>query len=188
MSRTLALLVSLAALGLHASGCGNDGRVEVPGDDGRYKSSAKERAARRAYDGAPPVIPHDPFGAACISCHGDVGMEVEGVGFAPPSPHEATRGLSAISNCRQCHVFRRTDALFASNSFAGLAQDLRHGRRLSEAAPPTIPHKTFMRENCLACHSGPAAREEIRTSHPERARCTQCHMPVRTTGAFPGPG
>ena len=63
-------------------------------------------------------------------------------------------------------------------------QDLRHGLRLHDRAPPTIPHKTFMRENCVACHAGPAAREEIRTSHPERRRCRQCHVPVATQETF----
>jgi cytochrome c-type protein NapB len=86
--------------------------------------------------------------------------------------------------CLQCHVFRLTDDVFAANSFVGLPQDLRRGKRLNGISPPTIPHKTFMRENCSACHSGPAAREEIRTSHPERIRCRQCHAEVRTTALF----
>jgi predicted CXXCH cytochrome family protein len=49
-----------------------------------------------------------------------------------------------------------------------------------DGAPPTIPHKVFMRENCGACHVGPGAREEILTTHPERTRCRQCHVPVTT--------
>jgi cytochrome c-type protein NapB len=81
-------------------------------------------------------------------------------------------------------VFQRAEDLFAENSFVGLPQDLRSGGRLHPLAPPTIPHKTFMRENCTACHSGAAAREEIRTSHPERTRCRQCHVAVATRGLF----
>ena len=80
---------------------------------------------------------------------------------------------------------------FVVNNFVGLEQDLRRGPRLNPLAPPTIPHKTFMRENCTACHSGTAAREEIRTPHPERQRCRQCHVPIvnRTVFASPsGPG
>ena len=154
------------------------------------KTPATERAERRAYDGAPPVIGHEDFQMVCTECHDREGMAVDDVGFAPPSPHEETRGLSAISRCQQCHVFKVTDDLFAENAFAGLRQDLRSGGRLHPFSPPTIPHKTFMRENCTACHSGEAAREEIRTSHPERIRCTQCHVPVTTrtrfsTGATP---
>lgn len=158
--------------------------VAVPGKEGAVKTAASLRAERRAYDGAPPVIPHRNFAITCTECHDLEGMEVEGVGYAPPSPHEGTLGMSAISRCRQCHVFAVTEATFASNSFAGLRQDLRHGGKLHELAPPTLPHKTFMRENCTACHSGPAAREEIRTSHPERARCVQCHVAVTTRATF----
>lgn len=148
------------------------------------KSPAGVRAERRAYDGAPPVIPHRNFGIDCVACHSAEGMEVDDVGFAPPSPHELTPGMSAISRCRQCHVFVTTEAVFRDNDFEGLRQDLRHGARLHPSAPPVIPHKTFMRENCLACHAGPAAREEIRTSHPEGLRCRQCHVPVITLERF----
>ncbi len=153
-------------------------------EDGVVKSSALVRAERRAYDGAPPVMAHEELGIECVECHDMQGMEVADLGFAPPSPHEETLGMSAISRCRQCHVPALTDGVFTANSFEGLRQDLRRGRRLNELAPPTIPHKSFMRENCLACHSGAAAREPIRTSHPERVRCRQCHLPVTTLGTF----
>ncbi|HVS18734.1 MAG TPA: hypothetical protein VMT18_09055 [Planctomycetota bacterium] len=174
-------------LGLMALACApaDPGRsVEVPGQPGRLKSSAIARAARRAYDGAPPVIPHAPFGAACTACHGAQGMEVEGLGFAPPSPHAATAGMGHAARCQQCHVFQRTDEVFVASGFRGLAQDLRTGRRLHPLAPPVMPHPVFMRENCSACHDGPAAREEIRTSHPERARCNQCHVEQVTNDLF----
>ena len=55
----------------------------------------------------------------------------------------------------------KTLQAFAQKSM--VRQDLRQGKRLNALAPPPIPHKPFMRENCVACHSGPAAREEIRT-------------------------
>lgn len=148
------------------------------------KTAALVRAERRLYDGAPPVIPHQNFGMTCISCHNLQGMAVAGVGYAPPSPHEKTLGMSEVSRCQQCHVFATTTAVFAANRFDGLRQDLRRGERLEAWAPPTIPHKTLMRENCLACHTGPAAREEIRTPHPERVRCRQCHVPIATRGTF----
>jgi cytochrome c-type protein NapB len=158
--------------------------VEVPGTDGALKSAAAVRAERRLYDGAPPVIAHEDFGIECTRCHAAGGIEIEGVGYAPPLPHGDTQGLSDESRCRQCHVFAVADGVFVENDFVGLRQDLRVGRRLHVDAPPTIPHKVFMRENCVACHTGPAAREEIRTSHPERVRCRQCHVPVTTLGKF----
>ncbi len=148
------------------------------------RSSAAIRAERRAYDGAPPTIPHRSFGVACTSCHNAIGIEVPEVGFAPPSPHELTSGMSALSRCQQCHVFATTTDVFANNEFRGLRRDLRRGSRLHPDAPPIIPHAIFMRENCAACHSGPAAREEIRCTHPERIRCQQCHVPIVAMNEF----
>lgn len=172
----------LLAGGLLQAACSagsSSGSAEAPA-----KSPASVRAQRRAFDGAPPVIPHRNFGSPCGECHQEVGVEVAGVGFSPPSPHEATRGLSALSRCRQCHVEQQISTPFAGNSFAGLRQDLRRGRRLNPQAPPVMPHPVFMRENCSACHSGPAAREEIRTTHPERSRCQQCHVEQRAIALF----
>ena len=176
----MALTMALAL----AAGC-----AEPVVEAGAGKSGAQARATRRAFDGAPPVIPHDDFGGACGECHGERGVEVAGVGFSPPSPHRATRGLSALSRCRQCHVQQQAarqtgDQVWRGNAFAGLRQDLRHGKRLFDGAPPVMPHPVFMRENCAACHTGPAAREEIRTSHPERIRCVQCHVQQQTTETF----
>jgi cytochrome c-type protein NapB len=156
--------------------------------DGRQpavaQSSASVRAARRAYDGAPPVVGHEDFGMTCAACHDSRGMPVEGVGFAPASPHDGTDQAYSTVRCRQCHVFQLEEDLFVENSFVGLPQDLRPGRRLNPMSPPTIPHQILMRENCSACHSGPGARAEIATSHPERTRCRQCHVAVSTPEVF----
>ena len=180
-------IVLLLAVADSAIGCGAADRVDVPDRPGATKTAAAERAERRAYDGAPPVIAHEDFDIECIECHDLEGLDVPDVGFAPPSPHEATLGMSAVSRCSQCHVFSLTDTRFAANSFAGLQQGLRRGARLNPLSPPTLPHKSFMRENCVACHSGPAAREELRTDHPERVRCRQCHVPVTTRASFEPP-
>jgi cytochrome c-type protein NapB len=180
IARALPFLLALAACSREP----DRGKVAVPGREGRTKSAAQVRSERRLYDGAPPVIPHPGFGAACTSCHDMRGVEVPGIGFAPPAPHEKTSGLSAISRCEQCHVFVQTHELFVPNVFAGLEQDLRHGDRLNALAPPTIPHRVFMRENCAACHTGPAAREETRCDHAERVRCLQCHVPQAEAPPF----
>jgi cytochrome c-type protein NapB len=179
MKATWGRSLALATL-LGLSACGQSDWVEVPGFDGAVKSSGEVRAARRLYDGAPPIIPHDPFGASCSSCHDAYGAAVKGVGFAPASPHDDTDKADVTVRCRQCHVFATADGLFAQSEFVGLQQDLRLGGRLYDGAPPTIPHKILMRENCLACHAGPGARAEILTTHPERDRCRQCHVPVAT--------
>jgi cytochrome c-type protein NapB len=167
--------------------CGDEG-TPADAQAGRgpeiVKSAASVRATRRPFDGAPPVIPHAAFGAACTQCHNERGMEVAGLGFAPPSPHEFTAGLSALSRCEQCHAWSTTTTLFRESSFVGLRQDLRRGNRLYPGAPPVIPHLVQMRENCQACHAGPAVREEIRCGHAERTRCQQCHVPVIVASDF----
>lgn len=133
------------------------------------------RAVRRAYDGAPPVIPHPPLGGACTNCHADTPREVPGIGTAPPNPHLKTPGLGEACRCRQCHVFAVTPELYVTNTFEGIQQKPRGGDRLYTHAPPVIPHHVFLREDCLACHAGLGARQEIRCTHPDRINCLQCH-------------
>jgi hypothetical protein len=70
------------------------------------------------------------------------------------------------------------------------------GQRALAEGPPLIPHDLEQRGNCLACHGGPSAVIEIRTTHPERASCRQCHLPaaaesdvfVRPAGGAVGAG
>jgi len=171
--------VAAALLGV---ACGAE--APAPVDAPPLPSSDAVRAARRAYDGAPPTAPHADFGATCAACHDADGQSV-GEAYAPASPHAGTADEGATQRCRQCHAFVTTDAVFVENDFIGLPQNLRSGRRATPGAPPTIPHRLQMRDNCAACHTGPGARETIRTSHPERARCRQCHVPVAETGTFP---
>jgi hypothetical protein len=182
---TVPAAVSLTALvALVAAGCSDPGKVPVPDREGVVKSTAAVRAERRAYDGAPPTVPHENFGAACTGCHDEFGQSLSGVGFAPASPHDNTATAGGTVRCRQCHVFVTTDDLFVDSEYEGIPQDLSAGDRATAGAPPRIPHRILMRENCVACHDGPGAREEVRTSHPERTRCRQCHVPVTENQAF----
>ncbi len=134
------------------------------------------RASRRAYDGAPPVIPHKRTSAACTACHTTAGKSVPGVGIAPANPHLLTGRSAATVHCQQCHTRAIVNTTFVENGFEGLRRDLLRADRVAYGAPPVMPHSTLMRENCLACHSGLAARPEIRCSHPERINCRQCHI------------
>jgi len=173
--RLLELAVAAVLVGVGAA-CGDS---DEPGSSA---SGAEVRAARRAYAGAPPVIPHAPFGAGCTACHTERGMDVDGIGFAPPSPHDGTDGMAGAVHCNQCHVFQATDGVFRANAFEGLAW--RPAHRAYDGAPPVMPHPVFMHEDCLACHAGPAAREAIRTTHPERENCRQCHLSVAVAATF----
>lgn len=133
---------------------------------------AAYRRVQRAYDGAPPVVPHAVRALQredCLACHLE-GMEVEGEGLAPRTPHPG----QVI--CQQCHVEQVTRrAVFAGNTFAGLRHP-GHGTRAYAGAPPTIPHTLNGRGNCLGCH-GESGGSPIRTPHGDRVNCHQCHVP-----------
>jgi nitrate reductase (cytochrome), electron transfer subunit len=169
----------IAAL-LGFAGCAGDAPAASPADSVAAEATPfAVRAARRAYDGAPPVLPHQRFPSPCLSCHAERRVEIAGLGVAPPSPHGLTPGMAA-ARCDQCHVPRDEDRLYTRTRFEGLEAGWSGpAHRLYPGAPPVVPHRIFMREDCLACHSGPAARPEIRTTHPERVSCLQCHARSR---------
>lgn len=140
--------------------------------------------SRRAFPGAPPVIPHPLLedrsmgGKGCLGCHLDGGFVPPFKAYAPVTPHPG------LLNCRQCHVPQKEEQAFA----AGSKWEKISGPAVKQAAmpgaPPPIPHSLDMRGNCVACHGGAGAVAEIRTPHPERANCRQCHVPIQETGAF----
>ena len=138
--------------------------------------TAAKRAERRLFPGAPPVIPHPPLSGKCVTCHTSTGSARPPLGLAPANPHTKTPGMSDESGCKQCHVFQATQDVFVASTFEPFTSTGPHGRRAHSLAPPTVPHHHFMREDCAACHTGPASRPEIRCSHADRARCVQCHV------------
>ena len=135
------------------------------------------RKSLRAYEGAPPVVPHPVVqtdSTSCLLCH----KEATRIGdsIAPAMSHRA------YTSCTQCHVADTglpiewntgRFAMDAASQFKG-EHTTSVGTRAYEGAPPTIPHRTLMRENCMSCH-GEAGTSAIRTSHPDRQSCTQCH-------------
>ncbi|MEQ9408852.1 MAG: nitrate reductase cytochrome c-type subunit [Fuerstiella sp.] len=134
-----------------------------------------DRAKNRAYDGAPPVIPHrveQQTAASCLVCHGE-GLKL--------GDRIATRISHAhFTSCTQCHVEAESSGPFpvpeaTENTFVGLYR-AGPGSRALAGAPPTIPHTTWLREDCMSCH-GTIAREGLRTTHPWFTNCTQCHAP-----------
>ena len=135
-------------------------------------AALEERVEFRAYFGAPPVIPHEieqlDSEADCMTCHADE------VGQGNPQvPH------ARLVSCTQCHVLQENELFVeidgAGNSFSGL-QEPAGGSRAWPGAPPMIPHSTLMRNRCLSCH-GLEDHVGLRSSHPERLSCRQCHAP-----------
>jgi|GEM_PF-785412 len=129
----------------------------------------------RAFWGAPPPMPHGFIGERddkmCLSCHARETRIEKRQQAIVPVPH------AEYSQCQQCHV-NGTDksvAAFRESIFIGLDFPGK-GTRAHPFAPPTIPHKTFMRDNCLSCH-GPSGKQKIASPHPYRSQCQQCHVP-----------
>lgn len=150
--------------------------------DGAKVRRLAEFYARRAYPGAPPYIPHpvnnsQVISDQCLSCHGKGGYVQMYNAYAPVSPHPEKH------NCRQCHVTQAFVPAFVESNWIQPTLPKR-GQSAMGGSPPRIPHTMQLRENCLACHSGPSAVEEIRVSHPQRENCRQCHVPQTTTSIF----
>ena len=149
-----------------------------PSEDDKLQST-RTRASRRAFNGAPPVIPHvveNTADAACYACHGK-GMRIDGR-VANRMSHQF------LANCTQCHAPPppkpfATESLEVASHFVGLSAPLK-GDRAFPGAPPTIPHSTWMRSECLACHGTEAGWAGLQSTHPWRVNCEQCHAPSAT--------
>lgn len=162
----------------------------------------------RAFPGAPPRVPHgltkDEFRETrCNTCHRRGGYVQRFGAYAPVNPHpeygdclqchvadDARVGIefpapAGSESCAQCHgdpdaeqpAYVPLD--WRSPSWPEL------GQQALPEAPGPIPHDLHLRGNCLACHAGPAAVEEIRTDHAERRMCRGCHVVHTPTGYDP---
>lgn len=191
------------------------GVVAIPPGEPRERSAHPRTLARyrflRAYPGAPPRIPHgftaDEFRTgACNTCHERGGYSPRFNAYVPVTPHpempaclqchvgrDEVTGVSLpdldpSTVCRQCHA--PGASRWAEGSIDWNPQPWPQLTTAAEGVP-SIAHDLFFRGNCLACHSGPSAVEEIRTTHPDRAGCRQCHVaPDPAAGEFvrPAPG
>ncbi|HET9465735.1 MAG TPA: hypothetical protein VFO71_09410 [Gemmatimonadales bacterium] len=185
--------------------------------DARRERAAHPRTLKtfrylRAYPGAPPRIPHGLTPAefrtgACQTCHERGGYSRRFAAYVPVTPHPELRvclqchvgddkvtGISRPSSdpnsrCPQCHGLGGPPRALPDTTLdwrtTGWPQP---GRRTPDRSPPWIPHDLRLRGNCLPCHAGPAAVAEIRTAHPQRADCRQCHAtPETEVGEFTRP-
>jgi nitrate reductase cytochrome c-type subunit len=140
----------------------------------KKRESLEERAALRAFNGAPPVIPHSVDQlelSSCAACHRE--------GLAAANFSIPRMSHKFLVNCLQCHAppaqTWSEKHIEIENLFDGVEAPL-EGERAWPGAPPTVPHSTQMRSNCISCH-GPGGKKGLRTSHPERQNCLQCHAP-----------
>ena len=149
-------------------------RVDRPSES-EWDQAVATRSERRAFAGAPPVVPHAITQQAfpsCLACHRE-GVVIDGRTAPAMSHHE-------LPNCTQCHVPTELPVAWGSagngaraddNSFTPLERWGR-GSRAAPGAPPTIPHGTQLRERCDSCHG--VLAEGLRTSHACQASCQQC--------------
>ena len=143
--------------------------------DGFVFPGLETRDSRRSYYGAPPVIPHriGKTDRECQICHTE-SREIMGH-VSPPSPHPEWH------NCQQCHVrgsgpeiFKKTVTI--ETNWKPITEP-KLGSRNHIHAPPTMPHKLHMRENCASCHNKSHPNPDTRVEHSERKNCMQCHVP-----------
>jgi len=140
-------------------------------------ASVERTLDNRLYDGAPPTVPHSTEGRSdCLTCHAD-GDALEDGKRAAVTPHPE------LEHCIQCHVPQQGVAPLVAVDYTGASYP--NGPRAHAEAPPMIPHPLTLRENCVACHGPDGTDETIRTTHPERIRCQQCHVPAHE--GWPGP-
>ena len=93
--------------------------------------------SRRAFPGAPPVIPH-PIGdtghrdGGCLACHTDGGWVPRFGAYAPVVPHPE------LTSCRECHVPQETRSVFRATTWErGAAPAV--SRAALPGSPPPIP-------------------------------------------------
>lgn len=154
--------------------------VSLP--EGSKVRTLKEYYERRAYPGAPPHIPHPVtkemrIKQNCNVCHEKGGYVPQYQAFTPVTPHPDYK------NCLQCHGLNDGKDLFKETVWEKISPPALKKSALP-GGPLQVPHSLQLRQNCQACHSGPAAMVEIRSPHPERVNCIQCHTPTNTLHNF----
>ncbi len=176
-----------------------DLRARLPGTHPRNRDFSRRV---RAFPGAPPRIPHGLTAeeyrtGTCNTCHVQGGFAPRFGAYAPVTPHpELSECLQCHAPdartvgiqpgvptpdgiCLQCHVDPDVRApMFVALDWVPMTPPELDQRAMPES-PPWIPHRLQLRENCVACHGGPSAIQEIRTTHPERTDCRSCHVPAR---------
>ena len=161
---------------LSAEGRGETADGTLRGTIVSWRAEDPPRSANRAYGGAPPTVPHpiqQRGELACAACHTD-GVRVEGRS-GPAMSH------GYLENCTQCHAASSPKLPFGAeppstvsteNHFVG-RPEATEGPRAYAGAPPRIPHRTEMREDCASCHGQNGRPGPM--SHEYMPNCTQCH-------------
>ena len=169
----------------------NSNQVNIVKSEEQKALALAEREQLRAFNGAPPTIPHpiDQISSeSCMVCHAEGGRTKSLRIGKMPHPYYA--------NCTQCHV--ESNRLYRQASAYGEKEvaetSAPYGTSDRPASPPQIPHSTWMRSTCLSCH-GFTGNRGLQTTHPWRQNCLQCHtasaesdqLPIRNNPSFLAP-
>jgi len=146
-----------------------------------------KRSILRAYDGAPPQVPHSTTQTAyskCLICHEkgftlkdeqSEGINDRVVGPIVPHPNWV--------NCVQCHVPQNTEKKFVKSTFEPYRitrikpkPDPSVDPAENSGPPPQMPHAMQNRENCKVCHASSTGSLAIKSPHGDRDGCQYCHM------------
>lgn len=148
---------------------------------------APARDSLRAFEGAPPVVPHAIDGmqrapGRCLTCHTRERRLGRRHTIQVPHPER--------SSCLQCHV------AVASAAWVRPKQPLASGFQPAAPrpapgpahpwAPPPVPHQVQGRETCAGCHTPRNPDPKLRVDHSHRRNCLQCHVPQATLEPTPG--
>ncbi|MDP3353200.1 MAG: nitrate reductase cytochrome c-type subunit [Flavobacteriaceae bacterium] len=152
-------------------------------DQTKVTNARSEYFKNRAYQGAPPTIPHEVYERdmgddSCLQCHKNGGYVDKFKAHAPIVPHPE------MVNCRQCHVAVISNTIFKASNWNAMNNIPTYSNKALPTSPPVIPHQLEKNEDCLSCH-GSSGLNKIRVTHPERANCQQCHvLNVKNTQDF----
>ena len=150
-----------------AAACGGKGAAPA------VARSTSERAMERATTAAPADDSARRSQRTCVTCHDNDGTVIDGVGIAPhrrmaTTPRRATCSAAPMPRARKgkpCGGLPLTGLLQGrGGDDVPLRAHRDHSSHVQCASKRSVPH-------------GEAARVELRTTHPERTRCRQCHVP-----------
>lgn len=138
------------------------------------KNKSNNYYKNRAYQGAPPTIPHEVYESnmgdnSCLQCHQNGGYVDKFKAFAPIVPHPE------MINCKQCHVAVKVNTVFKASNWESMNNIPQFSNKALPTSPPVIPHQLENNDDCLSCHAG-SGLMKIRVTHPERTNCKQCHV------------
>ncbi|MDO9262238.1 MAG: nitrate reductase cytochrome c-type subunit [Flavobacteriaceae bacterium] len=138
------------------------------------KNKSGKFKKNRAYQGAPPTIPHEVYERnmgdnSCLQCHLNGGYVDKFKAHAPIVPHPE------MVNCRQCHVAVKINTVFKESNWESMNNIPQFSNKALPTSPPVIPHPLEKNDDCLSCHAG-LGLMKIRVTHPERTNCKQCHV------------